>query len=67
MTIKSTATMLEEVQTAITTLMSGARSVTIDGITYSQDSVQQLQQREETLFRRLNQSNLRKRTTPDFG
>jgi len=66
MALKTTMSQLEDIQTAIAALAAGAQSVSIDGISYSQSSIDSLEKREETLFRRLNQPNIRKRTTPDM-
>ena len=70
MALKSTLQQLEEIQTAITTLISdGVNSVSIDGISYSKTNggIQALEQREETLYKRLSMRNTRKRTRPSFS
>ena len=67
MAAKTTRQELDDVRTAIQSLNTGAESVTIDGISYTQSGLQQLQARESELYRRLSISNIRKRTTPDFS
>ncbi len=59
------------VREAIQTLTTSAQSTvsfSVDGlsVTYSQQQIPWLQDRERELVRRLNQRNIRKRTFPDF-
>jgi len=59
------------VREAIQTLTTSAQSTvsfSVDGlsVTYSQQQLPWLQDRERELVRRLNQRNIRKRTFPDF-
>jgi hypothetical protein len=58
---------LNEIQTAIRALITGAQSVTLDGQTYTLERLNVLQDRERELYRRLTSKRVRKRTTPDFS
>ena len=60
------------VQTAIQTLTTTGQSVVLFSIgdiqvSYSQSQLPWLEKREETLAKRLNQRNVRKRTFSDFS
>jgi hypothetical protein len=53
MAVKTTLAQLEEVQTAITALMTGAQSYTLDGShTVTRANLSALQAREDVLLRR---------------
>ena len=58
---------LNEVQTAIRALVTGAQSVSVDGQTYTLERLSTLENREKELYRRLTAKRVRKRTVPDFG
>lgn len=66
MAARSTLTQLEEVQTAIQNVLAG-KSWTLDGITYTYESLSALEAREKTLLRRMSTKSVRKRTRPDFS
>ena len=58
MAIKTTAEQLEEVQTAITALLSGVKSYSIDGgISVTRENLSDLQAREDILRARYNREN----------
>lgn len=58
MAIKTTAEQLEEVQTAISALLSGAKSVSVDGgFTYTHENLDALTRREEILLSRYGAQN----------
>jgi len=44
-------------------------SISVEGmsLTYNSSQIQQLQEREKELLRRLSRKNVRKRVTPDFS
>ena len=67
MAAKTTYQEWDDVRTALQSLNSGAEQVTIDGITYRQTSLVNLQAREKELYRRLSIRNVRKRVMPDFS
>ncbi len=54
MAVKTTTEQLEEVQGAITALMTGSQSYTIDGRTVTRADLKALNTREETLLYRYN-------------
>jgi len=54
MAIKTTEAQLEEVQAAITAVLTGNQSYTLDGRTVSRANLDALQRREEQLLRRYN-------------
>ena len=56
MAIKTIEEQLEEVQSAITALLSGVESYTIDGNTFRRSSLGDLQKREEYLRNKYSQS-----------
>lgn len=60
---------LIEVQDAISRLLTGAESVSIDGISYKYTSLQALQNYEQVLIKRINAASGRSRyrTYPDFS
>ena len=67
----TTAQEYQAIREAIQALSTGERSVqsfTADGltVTYSQDDLEDLQEREKLLAERLTIRNSRKRTQPDF-
>lgn len=66
MALISTKKQLEQVQTAIASLLSGVTSVSIDGVSYTKASLSLLQDREALLYYRLSKKNVSKRTRPDF-
>ena len=55
MALKTTLEQLEEVQTAITALMTGAQSYTIGDMTVTRANLNALHAREEVLLRRYRQ------------
>ena len=54
MAVKTTQQQLEEVQAAITALLTGAQSYTIDGRTITKANLKDLHAREEVLLSRYN-------------
>lgn len=69
MALKTLKEQLEEVQTAISALLTGAESVSIDGINYKMTSLDMLTKREELLYARIakQESSSRKRIYPNFN
>jgi len=55
MAIKTTLEQIEEVQTAISALMTGAQSYTIGDMTVTRANLRSLQEREDYLLRRYRQ------------
>lgn len=54
MALKTTLAQLEEVQTAITTIMNVGQSYTIDGQTFTRANLDKLTERESMLLARYN-------------
>jgi len=53
MALKTLQAQLEEVQTAISRLVAGYESYTVDGVTYKRTNLDMLERREQRLLRQL--------------
>lgn len=54
MAIKTTLAQIEEVQTAISSIMTGGQSYTLDGQTFTRADLDKLTQREKLLLSKYN-------------